>query len=371
MRDKTTHLLSSMQLSSVLPGAFALPLLLVLALPACGGNEGTGGGGSGASAGAGGTAGAGGSAGAGGGGAPADPCNFPHDDEIPVTEVQGLNNALLAAQPGTLIRLAPGTYAGTFDLDVPGTADKPIILCGPREAILDGQDQMLATTVRVRADYQVLSGFTVTNGRKGVVLQNADMVRLSDLLVHTIGEQAIQIREMSSGTTVEWCEIRDTGLTDPTNAEGIYVGSSAMSWPAPDMPDASDNTKILNNKIGPGVKTEHVDLKEGTTGGEVRGNTFDGMGITGENFEDSWVNVAGNGYLFAGNKGTNAPKNGFETRLATMGWGNDNVFENNVAEVNGAGYGFFIAMGSTGNVVKCNNTATGAMQGLSNVDCTQ
>ncbi|MET9554534.1 hypothetical protein [Streptomyces sp. NPDC006645] len=53
--------------------------------------------------------------------------------------------------------------------------------------------------------------------------------------------------------------------------------------------DASDRIHVLDNRIGPNVAAEGIDIKEGTNDGVVRGNTFNGTGITGQNSGDSWV----------------------------------------------------------------------------------
>jgi len=348
---------------------------LLLALPivsACGdGSSGAGGSGAtGATGGAGGMGGEGGMGGA-GGGPPADPCDHPHDSDVDVTDAATLKEALLAAAPGQRIRLAPGTYADTFDAETDGTADKPIVLCGPREAILDTSATPSNTGLRLNGvEFWIVSGFTITGGRKGIYLDGSSDNVLSSLFVHDVGEIAIQLRNGASRNTIQYCEITNTGLTTADSAEGVYVGSDDSAWPSPDMPDACDGTKVLWNKFGPGIKTEHIDLKEGTQGGEIRGNTFNGEGITADGSEDSWVAVTGSKYLFAENVGEKTPKDGFVVRQATMGWGNDNVFEKNTANgVTTPNLGINVGPGTTGTVVKCDNMITGTGM-LSNVDCT-
>ena len=53
------------------------------------------------------------------------------------------------------------------------------------------------------------------------------------------------------------------------------------------------------------------------------------------------------------------------------GWGRDNVFANNVANVRGPGYGFFIDAESIGTVVQCDNAVENAAAGFANVDCSR
>jgi len=68
---------------------------------------------------------------------PADPKN---PKPKMVTDAASLQAALGAAQPGDVITLADGTYAGSFALDASGTADDPIVLRGQTAdgVVLDG-----------------------------------------------------------------------------------------------------------------------------------------------------------------------------------------------------------------------------------------
>jgi hypothetical protein len=110
-----------------------------------------------------------------------------------------------------------------------------------------------------------------------------------------------------------------------------------------------------------------VDIKEGTSNGILRGNTFDGSKLQSD-VADSWVDVKGNNWLIEGNTGTNSPNDGFQTHRILAGWGNHNTFRNNIAHVNGPGYGFALTP-ALDNVVECNNTVTGGVRGTSNVSC--
>ncbi|MFB8230155.1 hypothetical protein [Cellulosimicrobium sp. NPDC055967] len=113
-------------------------------------------------------------------------------------------------------------------------------------------------------------------------------------------------------------------------AEGVYVGS------ANDYSDRSDHVQILDNTIGPLVRGENVDVKEGTTGGRIARNMFVGDGLTGANYDDSWVDVKGNDYVVEDNVGTATTKFGFQTHQQSPGWGCGTVFRGNHADLTGA-----------------------------------
>jgi hypothetical protein len=68
----------------------------------------------------------------------------------------------------------------------------------------------------------------------------------------------------------------------------------------------------------------------------VSGNTFDGSGLTGANYDDSWVDVKGNNYVIENNTGRNTTNNGFETHTQQSGWGCGTVFRDNHSDLTGA-----------------------------------
>ncbi|MFC7482614.1 hypothetical protein ACFQX7_24980 [Luedemannella flava] len=107
--------------------------------------------------------------------------------------------------------------------------------------------------------------------------------------------------------------------------------------------------------------------QEGTTGGKLIGNAFDGAKLSGSH-NDSWVDVKGNKWLIAENIGRNAKQDGFQTHEIVKGWGTGNVFSANTAQVNGPGYGFAFTP-VNGNKVSCDNKVTGAAKGFANVKC--
>ena len=119
---------------------------------------------------------------------------------------------------------------------------------------------------------------------------------------------------------------------------------------------------MIDNTIR-GTTAEAIDVKEGTSGGVLARNTFDGSAMT-EKGGDSWVDVKGNGWLVADNQGTSALRDGYQTHEVVDGWGNKNIFAGNKAsKINkapqdgpGVGVGVRPALG---NVVTCTNMTEG------------
>ncbi|MDN5859145.1 MAG: right-handed parallel beta-helix repeat-containing protein, partial [Pseudonocardia sp.] len=296
-------------------------------------------------------------------------------DGTAVTDVataDDLSAALTAARPGAVIRLAAGTYAGHFTAKTPGTADAPITLCGPRDAVLEGgsTEESGYTLHLDGADHWRVAGFSVHGGQKGVMVDRSNFVTIEGLQVTEVGDEAIHLRQSSSDNVVRGNVIRSTGLRKEKFGEGIYIGSAESNWDKYGTnggPDRSDRNVIEGNDIAQ-TTAESVDIKEGTTAGVLRGNTFSGAGMSDAN---TWVNVKGNEWQILDNTGTDAPEDGFQTQRILDGWGARNTFAGNTAVVNGPGYGIKITKDEDGNTVACSNTAQAAAKGLTNIDCTR
>jgi hypothetical protein len=287
-----------------------------------------------------------------------------------------LQIALLLAQPGQTLTLAPGIYRGSFMIATSGTADQPITLQGNPDAVLDGGTFAISYGLMVRADYWRIDALNLRNAKKGIVLHGASHNVLSNVHVEDIGEEGIRLRDNSRDNTIEACAVTRTGLLRPGFGEGIYIGSAHESWAeiTGGEPDRSDNTRVLNCVLGPEVGAELIDIKEGTSGGIVRGNTLDGTGISGENYADSLFDVKGNGYLIEANRaikpGYNAMVDGIQVHRKLGEWGVKNVLRNNTLDLNVPGYGIHVQIQDNyngGNVVEGNNTIVGAQRGYSNI----
>ena len=232
-----------------------------------------------------------------------------------VATADQLTAALAAAKPGDLIRLAAGDYAGHFTLATAGTAGAPITLCGPRTAVLDGGDENGYTLHLDHADYTRVAGLTVRGGQKGVMVDASSHVVVDGIAVTEVGEEAVHLRRGSSDNVVRGTVIRATGLRTKKFGEGIYVGSAKSNWCTYSdcQPDRSDRNVLEGNDIAE-TTAESVDIKEGTTGGTLRGNTFSGVGMSAA---DAWVDVKGNEWLIVGNVGADAPEDGFQTHASS------------------------------------------------------
>ncbi|GHJ38301.1 right-handed parallel beta-helix repeat-containing protein [Streptomyces sp. TS71-3] len=286
---------------------------------------------------------------------------------IEVSTAAELKAALGDASPGDTIHLADGTYTGNFKTSTAATSAAPITLTGSARAVLTaGGGYGLHLN---GASHWTVKGITVTGGQKGIMIDSAEGVVIDSVTVHDLDMEGVHFRDSSSDGVIRNSKIYDTGHDGRGMGEGVYVGTANT------LDDRSDNVQIRDNVIGPGVGGENVDIKEGTTGAVVSGNTFDGSGLTGANFDDSWVDVKGNGVVVEDNEGTHTTNDGYQTHTQQDGWGCGTVFRGNTSDLTGASGPDQLAIHVTNQSDDCrttvyaDNTVTGG-KGLTNVDVT-
>lgn len=296
-----------------------------------------------------------------------------------VTDGESLRAALAAAQPGSVIRMQDGTYDGTFTLTTSGTAEQPIWVCGGRGAVIDAGGVKSGYGFHLdKASNVRLVGFTVQNAQKGVIGDATSGSVIQQLKVTQTGDEAIHLRAASQRNLVIGNEVSDTGNRRDKFGEGIYIGSAVSNWCRYGgcQPDRSDFNVVAGNQISD-TSSEAVDIKEGTVGGLLIGNSFDGSGTTAA---DSWVDVKGTAWTIKDNTGRFAPLDGIQTHQIEERWGERNLFTGNKIDATNPpvpeqadendGERFGIALRPEGdNIVLCNNTVTGSGVPLSNIEC--
>ncbi len=292
-----------------------------------------------------------------------------------------LQDAISKVKPGDVIQLAAGTYKDKFVIKGKnGTAGQPIQLTGPAGASAAVLTNSGGYGLYLdHANYWIIDGITISNSGKGVVLDTSTNNSLQNLTVHDIDDEGIHFRAFSTDNILKTSHIYNTGKSQPGFGEGVYIGSANSNWCTYTScnPDKSDRNKILTNSIGPNVKAEGIDIKEGSSNGLIQGNTFDGSGISGQNYADSVIDVKGNNYAITGNTVINHPTSGdknlldgFQVHQAYTGWGKNNQFSSNRFNLNTSGYGINVQQGLTGNVVCDNNSAINTGSGVTNIALT-
>ncbi|GAB3893749.1 right-handed parallel beta-helix repeat-containing protein [Kibdelosporangium lantanae] len=316
----------------------------------------------------------------------------PAASTINVSNAAQLIGALKAAKPGDTIQLADGDYGDQFIATTSGTAANPITIQGSAKAVLHDPKFKESDTDCPSgltgygfwlqgANYWNLKGFTVQDSRKGIVLDGASHVTIDGVTVHDIGYEGVHFRKSSSDGVIKNSNVYNTGKVEPGYGEGVYLGSSNSNWSCYGTnngknPDASNNIQVLDNKIGPNVAAEGIDIKEGTVNGVVKGNTLDGTGEKNQNSADSTIDVKGDGYLITENTAKNAFLDTFQVHNLWKKTGCGNTFSKNKLTVTKAsGYGINVTDQSTcesakkPNIVGASNTSTGG-KGLSKTPTT-
>jgi hypothetical protein len=320
---------------------------------------------------------------------------------VEVATAEQLAAAMADARPGQTIQLADGTYHGEAFTTVSGTPDRPITLKGSANAVIVNDFFVQPTTPCPSghtaygvwlngASYWHLTGFTVANSKKGIVLDHATGVQISGVTIHDIAEEGVHFRSSTTDSSIVGSVLSRTGLVQQGFGEGVYIGSARGNWRCfgedadgvtPKNPDRSDRIRVIGNRFGPDIAAEHIDIKEGTVDGEITGNVFDGRGLTGANTADSWIDVKGSRYRLIGNFGTYAQTpgsvfaNGYEIHEQFgLGYGCGNVFTGNFSVLGGVGaYAVLVtdqdscAARGEPNVVDATNVVSGATIGLPNI----
>lgn len=210
-------------------------------------------------------------------------------------------SALKEVKAGDEIVIEPGTYAKTTEYNsayfysiANGTVSAPIVMKSSSNLVkpkLQGNNMYSGAVLRIIGDNWVVENLDLSVGLKGLVFDNSTNNKVINCVVHKIGNEAIHIRDGSNYTVIDNCKIYDTGNVNPGYGEGIYIGTDRKHW-SKYNPNCN-NTLIKNCEIGPNVRAEAVDIKEGTQETIVKNNKFNGLGISGVNSAESFISIKG------------------------------------------------------------------------------
>lgn len=262
---------------------------------------------------------------------------------ISVATTEELKTALANARPGDEIILAEGEYLynGTtpkgrmFTAEADGTEEQPIILRSEdpqHPAVISGTTTESNYALTITGDWWEIRDLKIKNASKGIILDNSNYTKLINCEVYQIGAEGIHFRDNSSYCLAESCKVHDTGLVSPGYGEAIYVGSAVSTTDYGH--DCNDNI-IRRCELGPNVTAEHIDVKEYTTGTIIEYCTFDGTGISGEHYADSFVDIKGNDcilrYCSGYRNGCEKINHAFSMNQIVEGWGlNAYIYGNKV-----------------------------------------
>ena len=134
-----------------------------------------------------------------------------------VSDVASLDAALAAAQPGDVITLADGVYAGNFAIDASGTADAPIVIRGAsQDAVLDGGDCQACNVLEVYGSFVHVERLTIRSASRALRFQG----------------------QGAEGNVVRRVRIEDVilGIGSRQDQKGFYIADNDLEgrlvWPA-------------------------------------------------------------------------------------------------------------------------------------------
>ncbi|MVO99299.1 sheath polysaccharide-degrading enzyme [Paenibacillus sp. N10] len=228
--------------------------------------------------------------------------------------------------------LAPGVYTGTFSSAGEGTPLNRITIesqDAANPAVISGYSAGGGYALKVTGDFWTIRNLKFTNAQKGIILDHSNDSLISGVEVYGIGYEGVHFRDGSSRGRIENSYIHDTGTVNKGFGEGIYVGSAEGSG----YNQAVHDTVIRGVRLGPNVAAEHIDIKERTSGTIVEDCIFNGTGISGENYADSFIDVKGNNASIRNNTGYRngnvLVKDAFQLHQIVAGWGINNHFSGN------------------------------------------
>lgn len=212
-----------------------------------------------------------------------------------------IHNAMAAAQAGDEIVIASGSYVSSASINAAyfygganGTASNPITIRGASasdRAHLKGNSISSKTILRIEGDYWIVKDLELSYGQKALVFDNSNYSKAINCVVHNTGNEGIHVRDGSDHVTIDGCTVYNTGNVNAGFGEGIYIGTDKGSWSS--YNPYCDYTLVKNCTIGPNVRAEAFDIKEGTQETTIEYNTVDGLGISGSNYADSFIDLKG------------------------------------------------------------------------------
>ena len=293
---------------------------------------------------------------------------------VKVHNAADLTAALAAAEPGHCIQLAAGSYPGNFRIKgKSGTADAPISIQGT-DAVLSSPVVATGFGLHLEAVHHIIiDRITIVGSQKGLVLDASSYCRLQNLTISGTGMEAVHFRKSSRFNTLQDSTIHTTGLHDPIYGEGVYIGSSYNNWSSlmlgADTPDDSSDNLIFHNTIGPLVRSEAIDVKEGTQRNRLVSNSIDSRGIR---TIDSAIDIKGDATQVINNTIVHTPTfadnflvDGIQAHpntVAGITYGKGNLFSGNIIDLNATvNTAEFIALPKTGYAINIVGAASGTV----------
>ena len=210
---------------------------------------------------------------------------------IDVSTVEELHQAFAKVKPGQTIFIAPGVYdystyenrtayiiraRGTESSPIKLTAQDPInppLLRGPR--IKD------SSVIYLEGDYWIIENIKLGFSSQAIYMRNSNHNIIKNVEMFSLGSQGILLYDYSSYNLFQNCHIHSTGNHNERYGYGIVFGHKS-------------DYNVVKGCVLRDISSEHIWVREYSTGNEIVGNIFFGDGMNGQNNADSFININGN-----------------------------------------------------------------------------
>ena len=296
-----------------------------------------------------------------------------------------IQRAVDIAEAGDTIQLAAGEYREDVVSKRNGTAQSPIIISGPSDAIVrgGGNDRI----IEINHDYYTLTGFTIDglygdsqnkSGYRDILIyalgkeirSGVEGLKVFNMTLKNSGGECIRLRYFATKSEIAHNIITDCGVYDfvfhggGKNGEGVYLGTSNKQWgdgknPTADPDETKDN--IIHHNYIETNGNECVDIKEGATANIIEHNTCRGQ----KDSESGGLDARGDNNIFrynnvSGSIGAGIRLGGASVNGVQYGKNND-VYENTIIDNQSGGVKFQVT--PQGKI--CGNTMAGNTGGNS------
>ena len=164
---------------------------------------------------------------------------------VPAGNAAAFQSALDHAAPGDTIRLAGGSYSGSFYTRVHGTAVAPIWIIGTSNSVL--RDAPNDPCLNVFHDYYRIENLTLENGRRAIYAEKASHGIVRNCVGKNSYKGTFKLQQQSQYWLFENCRAEGPQSLGP--GEGFYVGKAKSDWETSGstaIPDNSGYVTFLN-----------------------------------------------------------------------------------------------------------------------------
>jgi len=270
-------------------------------------------------------------------------CGFAYCDRytVHVSNSQELSDALKNARPGADIKLAPGTYKGSYNVTNSGEPDCEINIDGNNEVTLTTSQHKLFDFTN--ASYIVLMNVEISHitgpDPIGVYIYRSNNIIVSGVKFSSL-ESAVSI-EKSNWCSVDTCVFNDIVLC-------VDIGYK----------DECSGNSVKNCQFQDGLTDVFVYLWSGATNNQVTGNEFIGKEVCSS---DTWIRVEGSNNLIQNNYFKYKVYDSVANRYlrAVYCKGTENIYRDNTIIVINAGLGVGFYNQGTNEHICVSNNVTG------------